>query len=203
MLLPIYIIDVRFYLYLYCDFIWKYQWLQLFCFFCLLIYMLVFKVTYMPPLQYIIICDIYILYIYIYIYIYVVYIFILRIKILVTILLACFLFLYWISHFVHVSFSWFHLVVCSSLSSFKIFFWNSLSNSLGSLLFFRVGFWSFIASLGCIIFAWFFSILVDLHLSLCSWRSMSPLPVFTNGFGRYWLSPVGFLVNQYYLQDCS
>ena len=85
-------------------------------------------------------------------------------------------------------------ILCQIVFCFSVFFF---------FFFFKVGFWSFFAFLGCIIFAWFFIILVDLHLFLCIWRSMSPLPVFTDDFGRYWPSPVGFLDNQYYLQDCS
>ena len=66
---------------------------------------------------------IYILYIY-YIYIYILHIFILSSKILVTILLEWFFFLYWISHFVHVSFSCFHLFVCSLDLCFFCFFFK-------------------------------------------------------------------------------
>ena len=134
--------------------------------FCLLMYMLVLKVTYMPQLQYIIIYYIYtvnILYIYI---VYILHIFILSSKILVTILLEWFFFLYWISHFVHVSFSCFHLFVCSSLSSFKIFFWNSLSNSSWIsvfCVFFFFFFKGWFLKLFC--FPWMYHFCLILHYS--------------------------------------
>lgn len=58
-----------------------------------------------------------------------------------------FLSLCWYSHFVHASFSWFHLVIflySLGSSSFETVAFISLSGSSRHFYFFRVGFWRFI-----------------------------------------------------------
>lgn len=62
------------------------------------------------------------------------------------------------SHFLHASFSYFHLVVfsCSSLNFLKRIILNSLSWQFIHLHFSRVSYWNFRVSFSSVILTWFF-----------------------------------------------